>query len=57
LAAGVPHDLLVIEGAPHTFGIDYAGHDVATPILAFVETHLGTGAAGQPPPAGAAPGR
>ena len=57
LVAGVPHDLLVIEGAPHTFGIDYAGHDVATPILAFFNKHLVAEAARQPPPAGTAPGR
>jgi acetyl esterase/lipase len=56
--AGVEHELIVIDGAPHTFGFDYKGHDVATPVLRFLQRHLGgdhtnaaaPGPAAAPPP-------
>jgi len=44
-AAGVEHDLIVIDGAPHTFGFDYDRYDVTTPVVTFLKRHLSAGTA------------
>lgn len=39
-AGGVPHQLIIIPDAPHTFDLDYGAFDVKTPVLSFFEQHL-----------------
>lgn len=42
-AGGVPHRLIVIPDAPHTFDLDYEAFDVKTPVLEFLAEHLRPG--------------
>lgn len=38
--AGVEHELVVVEGAPHSFHLEPKGHDLRPKVIAFFDRHL-----------------
>ncbi len=38
--AGVEHELVVVEGAPHSFHLEPKGHDLRPKVVAFFDRHL-----------------